>query len=147
MRTYIDKYYLSLLVLIALSSCTAKRVVKSVAGAPIYLEKKDKYCNLFYKNTQSKFILVADSVKTMIGYDSVFAYSRVIFSTIPDMVIVKIEKDGNLTSRYVEGKDFKTVFLTYFPFPASTKTSVSSEVYDFLGGEEIIDEKNIIKHL
>ena len=79
MKTNISNLYYFLLFLFAMSSCTSEHTVKPIAGHPIYLEKKGEYCNLYYKNNQSKFILVADSVRTVVSADSVFAYNRVVF--------------------------------------------------------------------
>ena len=64
------------------------------------------------------------------------------------MVIVKVDKTtGHLSKKQVQGLDFEKVFPTYFSFPISTKTSYASELYDWLVGEEIVEEKEIIKQL
>ena len=133
-----------ILILNTLFSCSPERTLKKVASDPFYLEKKGKYCNLYFKNVHSKYILISDSVRTITTKDSIGAYSRIEFRTYPDMIIAKIQNDGTIFKKHIEGLEFEKVFPTYFNFPISTGTSSASEMYNFSGGEVSVKEKDIV---
>ena len=144
---YQSKIYLFFcVILFSFSFCTTSRVVRLIAFKNVYLEKVGEYCNLFYKNKQSKFILVADSVKQIIAYDSVFAYSRVILRTYPDMIIVKVDKNEKIHKQKFDWINFKKTFPSYFNFPASTTLNYAPELYDaMIRVEEKIKDDDILE--
>lgn len=146
METKILRNYLLIQILFTFFSCTPERTFRKVASDPFYLEKQGKFCNLYFKNAESKFVLIADSVRSITTLDSVVAYSRIEFSTYPDMIITRLEKDGKFSKRHVKGLEFEKIFPTYFSLPVSTKTSDASGMYDFLGGEVRVNEKDIVNH-
>ena len=146
METKILRNYLLIQILFTFFSCTPERTFRKVASDPFYLEKQGKLCNLYFKNAESKFVLIADSVKSITTLDSVVAYSRIEFSTYPDMIITRLEKNGKFSKIPVKGLEFEKVFPTFFSFPVSTETSHASEMYDFLGGEVKVNETDIVNH-
>lgn len=139
-------YWLGFTTLVVmLSFCTPKRTVKLVGVQNGYLEKEGKYCNLFYKNKDTKYVLLADSVTRVIVYDSVFAYSRVKLSTYPDMTIVKVDQGETLIKSNTDGLNFAKVFPTFFSFSPSTTIHDARELYDFMSNKEMsIDEQDVI---